>query len=137
MGFPWWLSSKEYACNTRDTGLIPRLGRIPREGNVFTHPLQYSCLGNPMDKWDWWAMVYGVVRVGHALATLATTKRHFKINKWKAIPCSCIQRLNIIKIPILPKLIYKFISFSNKILEGFFMKLLMTPNLHEKVKGPK
>ena len=30
-----------------DMGLIPGLGRFPGEGNG--NPLQYSCLGNPMD----------------------------------------------------------------------------------------
>jgi len=33
------------------------------EGNG--HPLQYPCLGNPMDKGAWWATVHGVTRVGH------------------------------------------------------------------------
>ena len=32
----------------RDPGLIPGLGRSPAEGNG--NPLQYSCLGNPMDR---------------------------------------------------------------------------------------
>ena len=32
----------------RDTGLVPGLGRSPGEGNG--NPLQYSCLGNPMDR---------------------------------------------------------------------------------------
>ena len=31
-------------------GLTPGLGRFPREGN--DNPLQYSCLGNPMDGRD-------------------------------------------------------------------------------------
>ena len=31
--------------------------------------LQYSCLGNPMDRGDWRAMVHGVIRIGHDLAT--------------------------------------------------------------------
>ena len=35
----------------RDTGLIPGLGRSSGEGNG--NPLQYSCLGNPMDKGAW------------------------------------------------------------------------------------
>ena len=36
-------------------GLIPGLGRSPREGNG--NPLEHSCLGNPMDKGVWWATV--------------------------------------------------------------------------------
>ena len=36
------------AGDTRDTGLIPGLGRPPGGGNG--NPLQYSCLGNPMDR---------------------------------------------------------------------------------------
>ena len=39
--------------NVGDAGLIPRLGRSPREGNG--NLLQYSCLGNPMDRGVWWA----------------------------------------------------------------------------------
>ena len=40
MGLPWWLSSKESACNAGDLGLIPGLGRFPGEGNG--NPAQYS-----------------------------------------------------------------------------------------------
>ena len=50
--------SKESACNaghTGDVSLIPRLGRSPGEGNG--NPLQYSCLGNPMDRGARWATV--------------------------------------------------------------------------------
>ena len=42
---------KESACSagdTRDVGSIPGLGRSPGEGHG--NPLQYSCLGNPMDR---------------------------------------------------------------------------------------
>ena len=38
-------------------GLIPGSGRSPGEGNG--KPLQYSCLGNPMDRRAWWATVHG------------------------------------------------------------------------------
>ena len=48
LGLPWWLSGKESAYNTGDSGSIPGLGRSPGEGN--DNPLQYSCLGNPMDR---------------------------------------------------------------------------------------
>ena len=39
-------------------GLIAGSGRSPREGNG--NPLQYSCLGNPMDRGAWWATVHGI-----------------------------------------------------------------------------
>jgi len=59
-GLPWWLSSKESACNAGDLGLIPESGRSPAEGQG--NSLQYSCLGNPMDRGAWRATVYGVVK---------------------------------------------------------------------------
>ena len=45
--FPGGSVSKESTCNVGDPGLIPGSGRSPGEGNG--KPLQYSCLGNPMD----------------------------------------------------------------------------------------
>ena len=39
-GFPDGSGGKETTCNAGDTGLIPGLGRSPREGNG--NPLQYS-----------------------------------------------------------------------------------------------
>ena len=38
------------AGDIKDVGLIPELGRSPREENG--NPLHYSCLGNPMDRDD-------------------------------------------------------------------------------------
>ena len=46
------------AGDIRDVGWIPGSGRSPGEGNG--NPLQYSCLGNPMDRGTWKATVYGV-----------------------------------------------------------------------------
>ena len=43
-----------------DMGLIPGLGRNPGEGNG--NPPQDSCLGNPMDRGAWWAMVHEVAK---------------------------------------------------------------------------
>ena len=51
-----FLSAK--AGDARDTGSIPGLGRFPEEGNG--NPLQYSCLGIPMDRGAWQATVHGV-----------------------------------------------------------------------------
>ena len=41
-------NSSSNAGGTGDLGLIPGLGRSPREGNG--NPFQYSCLENPMDR---------------------------------------------------------------------------------------
>ena len=43
-------------------------------------------------------------------------------NKWKAIPCSCIGKINIVKMSILPKAIYRFYSIPIKILMAFLQK---------------
>ena len=48
------------AGDTRDSGLIPGLGRSPGGGH--DNPLQYSCLGKPMDRGAWWATVHGVTK---------------------------------------------------------------------------
>ena len=53
------LGGREAACNAEDLGLIPGSGRSSRGEN--DNPLQYSCLGNPMDKGAWWVTVHGVV----------------------------------------------------------------------------
>ena len=59
-GFPGGWDSKESAGNAADLGLIPGSGRYPGEGNG--NPLQYSCLGNPMDRGAWWATVCGITK---------------------------------------------------------------------------
>ena len=51
----------------QETGSVPGSGRSPGEGNG--NPLQYTCLGNPMDREAWWAAVHGVTRVRHDLVT--------------------------------------------------------------------
>ena len=47
---------KNPPANARDLSLIPGSGRSPGEGNGYA--LQYSCLGNPMDRGAWWAIVH-------------------------------------------------------------------------------
>ena len=66
-GFPGGSAVKNPPANAGDTGSIPGLGRSPGEGNDY--PLQYSCLGNPMDRGAWQAAAHGVARVRHNLAT--------------------------------------------------------------------
>ena len=45
----------------RDMGLIPGSGRSPGGGHG--NPLQYSCLGNPMGRVAWQAIVFGFHRI--------------------------------------------------------------------------
>ena len=54
-GFPCGSAGKEYNCNVGDLGLIPGLGRSPREGKGY--PLQYSGLENSMG-----CIVHGVAK---------------------------------------------------------------------------
>ena len=54
---------KNPPANVGDAGSNPGLGRSPGGGNG--NPLQYSCLGYPMDRGPWWATVHGIERVRH------------------------------------------------------------------------
>ena len=53
--FPGDSDGKQSAYNVGDPGSIPGLGRTPGQGNG--NPLQYACLGNPMDTGTWKATV--------------------------------------------------------------------------------
>ena len=81
--FPGGSVAIESACNAGDPGSIPGLGRSPEEG--IGNPLQYSFLGNPTDRAAWWAMVRGVARVGHDLATKPPPWRCFRSASWLGI----------------------------------------------------
>ena len=57
----YWFRVKYPPSNTGALGSILALGKAPGEGNG--NPLQYSCLGSPMDRGAWWATVHGLAEL--------------------------------------------------------------------------
>ena len=51
---------KNLLANAGNAGLVPGSGRSPGGGNG--NPLQYSFLGNFMDRGTWQAIVHGVIK---------------------------------------------------------------------------
>ena len=70
-----------------DVGLIPGLRQSPGEGNG--NPLQYPCLGNPMDRGVWWATVYGVTKSWTQLSWLKQwcESHDTEAVTWKSFSC--------------------------------------------------
>ena len=66
---------KKPPANAGDAGLIPVTGTSPGEGS--SNPLQYSCLGNPMDRGACWLQSMGSQRVRH---DLVTEQQHQKLS---------------------------------------------------------
>ena len=60
LGFPGGSMVKNPPASAGDLNSIPASGRSPGEGNG--NSLQYSCLGNFMDRGAWWATVHGVTK---------------------------------------------------------------------------
>ena len=61
-GFPGDSVVKKPSASVGDTGSIPGAGRSP--GEVNGNPLQYSCLGNAVNRGAWWVTVHRVTKCG-------------------------------------------------------------------------
>ena len=67
LGFPGGSVVKNPPAKAGNTGSILGLGKSPAGGNG--NPLQYSCLGNSMERGAWEATVHGVAKESHDLVT--------------------------------------------------------------------
>ena len=63
--FPGGSDDKEYTCNVGDLDLIPGLRRSPGEGHG--NPLQYSCLGNLVERGAFSSVQFSCSVVSHSL----------------------------------------------------------------------
>ena len=96
---PGGSDGKESACNAgniRDAGLIPGVGRSPGGGHG--NPLQYSCLGNPVDRRTCWATVHRVARSWTRLKLLSTHTLYVRLQAH--VIYWCISILPAIKVRI-------------------------------------
>ena len=73
-GFPGGSVVKNPPANAGDEDLIPGLGRSPGGGNG--NPLQYSCLGNSVDRGPWRATVYKVKELDMTEHTVSVSGVH-------------------------------------------------------------
>ena len=80
LGFPGGSVVKSSPANAGDEGLILGSGRSPGEGNG--NPLQYSCLGSPMNRGAWWAAVHGFAKSRTQLSDF----HYFTSRLWYGFP---------------------------------------------------
>ena len=84
--FPRGTAIKNLPANARDAGWVPGLGRSLGVGNG--NPLQYSYLGNPMDRGAGWATVHGVSESGQDPA--ARQQQHMTAFTRDQLPATCV-----------------------------------------------
>ena len=98
LGLSRWVSGKESACQYRRWRFEPWVGKTPGEGNGT--PLQYSFLGNPMDRGPWWAVIHKGCKESDTTEQLSTG--HYLLNRTgQPTSCPCKNYLNCHYYPFL------------------------------------
>ena len=89
MGFPGGSAGKQNACNVRDLGLAPGLGRSPGAGKGY--PLQYSGLGNtghvPWTEEPGSLQPVGLQRIRHYKNDRNDSTVHGVAKSWTKLSC--------------------------------------------------
>ena len=80
IGFPGGSVLMNLPANAGDAGSIPGSRRSPEGGN--NNPLQYSCLGNPINSGAWWATVHRIAKSQTRLSDYAHTNTHTLASRW-------------------------------------------------------
>ena len=80
IGFPGGSVLMNLPANAGDAGSIPGSRRSPEGGN--NNPLQYSCLGNPIDSGAWRATVHRIAKSQTRLSDYAHTNTHTLASRW-------------------------------------------------------
>ena len=120
----WQKNSPNSAGVTEDLSLIPGTGKSSGVGNG--NSLQYSCLGNPMDKGDWWSTVRGITE-SRTLLSIHTQMRQYvteyEIKIWRSsvifFPHCCKNRLKV-EIPYLSGYLFILLPIPNTLLTKIF-----------------
>ena len=84
-GFPGGSVGKKLPANAGDAGSIRGSGRPPGEGNG--HPLQHSCLGNPVDGGAWRVVAHGVIKESDTTERLNINSKVISNLKIVKVPC--------------------------------------------------
>ena len=98
--------------NAGDTGSIRRSERPAGEGN--SNPLQYSCLGNPMNRETWWATAHGVTKeldMTEQLNNNTTNSTHTHTHTIYCVTCN----------HAIIFCIYRMLNFRNRLILSYIM----------------
>ena len=114
-GFPGNSVVKNLPAKAGDAGSIPGSGRSAGEGNG--NSLQYSCLGNPMDRRARWTTVQGGHKELDTTERLNNTSRHVGNAQYMAVHCRGSVSLGNI------------IHFDSQLLSFFMLPLHVAPCL--------